>query len=698
MTNPAEQKKREARSTLTGLAEPWIGFLKPSRRGWLSLALIPLVLATQGNDERVLDPGMVHLGDSPAPEWTEADPEPTPGSYSVVFEAEPNAVEHVLILAQRHVNDRWDVMLNGQLISELDRHNDLRDVMYTLPTGTLVRGENVLEVVPSTSTDDITIGRARLVSKTMREWLDLQPVDLTVIDGDTGKPIPARVTIVDSAGELPQLYYAQSERTAVRPGLLYLGEGVGHLELPRGQYTFWAARGVEWGLDEVKLDLTSGVGTAAVLTIHREVDTTGFVAADTHIHTVTYSGHGDASTEERMVTLAGEGVELPIATDHNHNTDYRPVQQALGMSRWFTPVTGNEVTASIGHFNAFPLDPDDEIPAVGSTDWNTLVSGMRSKGAQVVILNHPRWPAHKTGPYGKYELEVATGRRSGDVAFPFDAMELVNSQTVEEDPMVLFHDWFGLLNRGESITGVGSSDSHTVGGVVGGGRTYVPSATDDPAKIDVEAACEAFRAGQTSVSMGIFTDVRVNGGTMGDQVGAEGGGVEVSLRVSAPSWVRPRRALVFCNGEEVAAMDVPVVEGEPTDVTLDLPVQLASMRDAWLVCVVLGDGVGGPWFPLLNDYTLAATNPVFLDVDGDGQYSNPRLTAQAMLEADLVAGRELDGPQDCDSGIALQYLDLLADVLVERTGETLRRVGSDAAMGQAKVEDYLKNHHPVREH
>ena len=145
-------------------------------------------------------------------------------------------------------------------------------------------------------------------------------------------------------------------------------------------------------------------------------------------------------------------------------------------------------------------------------------------------------------------------------------------------------------------------------------------------------------------------------------------------------------------------MDVPVVEGKPTDVTLDLPVQLASMRDAWLVCVVLGDGIGGPWFPLLNDYTLAATNPVFLDVDGDGAYSNPRVTAQAMLEADLLAGRELAGPQNCDSGVALQYLDLLADVLVERTGETLRRVGRDAAAGRPNVEDYLQNHHPVREH
>ena len=62
-------------------------------------------------------------------------------------------------------------------------------------------------------------------------------------------------------------------------------------------------------------------------------------------------------------------------------------------------------------------------------------------------------------------------------------MELINSQTEEQEPMLLFRDWFALLNRGESVYAVGSSDSHTVGGVVGQGRTYVVSSSDDPAAL-----------------------------------------------------------------------------------------------------------------------------------------------------------------------------------------------------------------------
>ncbi len=668
----------------------------------------------------MLDPEMHHHGDTDTPEWQEAPAAPQPGRYELLFEATSNLREHVLVLTQRHVNDAWAVLLNGRKIAQLERKLELVDVCYRLPPGSLVPGQNVLLLVPSTTTDDITVGHVRLIEQPLREYLDLQSVEVQVVDADSGKPLPARVTVVDEQGQLATIYEAESERTAVRPGVLYVGEGSGHLELPKGRYQLWATRGTEWGLGSAMLEL-GDEPEGLTFSIRREVDTSGFVAADTHIHTLTFSGHGDANLEERMVTLAGEGVELAIATDHDHNTDYRPAQWATGTGEWFTPVTGNEVTTSVGHFNAFPLDPTEERPTEKGTDWKQLVAGMRSKGAQVVILNHPRWPSHEKGPFGVLDYVPATGRRAADTPFLFDAMELVNSQTHEPKPLSLFHDWFGLLNRGEPISAVGSSDSHTVAGVVGAGRTYVPSTTDDPAAIDVDAACQAMAAGQTTLGMGFFVDVRMSeagaerpgatpsAGGPGTVVRAAGGTLSVSLRVAAPSWVLPREALVFSNGDLVATRLVPTTPGEPTDVTLDFALQLQAGsadaheafrglgHDAWVVCVVLGDGIDGPWFPLVNDYTLAATNPVYLDVDGDGRYGSPRASAQAMLDLDLAAGREIDGPQGCDPGVALQYLDLLEDVLVQRLGGALRRAGRGAAAAHPTVEEYLRSRQPKRD-
>ena len=639
---------------------------------------------------RVLDEQMHHLGDDETPEWPEASASPEATRYELEFEAQANSQEFVLILGQRHVNDSWSLVLNGREVAQLERGDALRDVHYRLPPGTLVRGLNLLAVVPTTTTDDITVGRVRLVEASFRDFMDLGGVSLTVTDLDSGEPVPARVTVIDEAGELASLYYAESPRTAVRDGVLYVGEGRGHLELPRGRYTVYATRGMEWGLGQSQLVVGEGRAKVA-LGIRREVDTTGYVAADTHIHTLTHSGHGDSSVEERMITLAGEGVELAIATDHNHNTDYRPSQWATGMGEHFTSVTGNEVSTPNGHFNAFPLDPDDEVPAHTGSDWIALVDGMRAKGAKVIVLNHPRWPQHDTGPFGVFGLENATGRRaSGPPAFTFDAMELVNSQTVEPEPMLLFEDWFGLLNRGERVFGAGSSDSHTVGGPVGGGRTYVPSATDDPAAIDVDAACDAMASGRSLVSMGIFVEATANGAPVGWLASAPEGRVRVTMRIKSASWVRPEQARVFANGVEVAARPVPTVTGESTDVTLDVDIDLEGGHDVWIACVVTGAGIQGPYWPIVNDYTLGATNPVWVDVDGDGVHSTPREVAAGMLAAAIEAGTELDGPTTGDAAVALQFLDLLEDELVARVGGALRGAGAGAAGRHGAVKRYLE--------
>ena len=124
---------------------------------------------------------------------------------------------------------------------------------------------------------------------------------------------------------------------------------------------------MEWGVAKQRVVVPAGpAGSQRIepigLTMQREVATPGFVACDTHIHTLTFSGHGDSSLEERMITLAAEGVELPIATDHNHTTNDRPAKQMLGLARYFTAVSGNEVTTKVGHFNAFPLDPEAPVP------------------------------------------------------------------------------------------------------------------------------------------------------------------------------------------------------------------------------------------------------------------------------------------------------------------------------------------------
>ncbi|MGA0868193.1 MAG: CehA/McbA family metallohydrolase, partial [Planctomycetota bacterium] len=314
-------------------------------------------------------------------------------------------------------------------------------------------------------------------------------------------------------------------------------------------------------------------------------------------------------------------------------------------------------TTKVGHMNAFPLEEGGPKPDSTLMDWVQLVQGIREKGAKVVILNHPRWPQIPTGPFGEFGLSRLTGELPGQTAVPFDAMELVNSTTVERDPMFLFVDWFALLNHGQTMTAAGTSDSHTVGDPVGQGRTYVPSRTDDPARIDVDASCEAFQQGRTTISMGIFVEVNVGDAKgPGDVCHVNGRRVGAELRVAAPSWVRPRTAIAFVNGIELARQEVPVEDGAPTDANLVFDLALPP-HDGHLVFVVLGDPVTSPHWRTMNRYTLAATNPVWLDVDSRNGYQSPRSIGESLAQ------RAGDDPEalaalvaDADDAVAVQAL------------------------------------------
>lgn len=630
----------------------------------LAACAAPDASETQGSGGptggQVLTERSWHLGNDPTPDWTEAPEEPEGVALELTFEAEAPAGESVLALRQRSVDGIWHVELGGERVATLERHPELVTRYVVLPPGAVVDGTNSLRIAGEDPADDVTLGELVWYDRSLRELFDLRPATVLVRDAETGAPLPARVSFVDSAGGRPELYYGERALTAVRPGVCYTGDGRVELELPAGRYTVYASRGLEWSLAQARWKPGD---PPLELALTRELDTEGFVACDTHVHTLTHSGHGDASVEERQVTLAGEGVELAIATDHNHNTDYAPVQHALGLDEHYTAVVGNEVTTPIGHLNAFPLDPEDEVPPFELEDIVRIVEGARLRGAEVVVLNHPRWPSHEDSPHGKLQLDPGTGEWAGEWAVPFDALELINSDTEEELPMVLFGDWFALLNRGERVCAVGSSDSHAVDVVVGQGRTYVASASDDPSALDLDACFASLAGGRSSISMGLFADLRWREGrgtAMGATIpAADLGGLE--LRVAAPAWGDPERVQFFANGELVSEERIRSRRGRPTDQVFALdPGAGWPEHDFWLVALAFGGAVGeGAWWPLRNDYTLAATNPVYVDVDGDGECTRPRELARRLIEGAPTEEALLDALEKADAAVLAQVLWLL---------------------------------------
>ncbi len=620
----------------------------------LVAAAIPFVGDAADRGVLVIEDAYHHLGDSHVTDWPEGPAAPEGTTLTLEFKSPANSKEYVLALRTYHVENSWRVVLNDTRIATLKPHKPWKRRHVVVPARAVTNGRNILKIVSTRRSDDILVGEIRLHRDSLRSVLKLSKVTVLVADV-AREAVPAKLTILDAAGAAAPVYYAADDHQATREGIVYSAREKTVFELPPGTYTLYATRGMEWSRPQTTLQLQAGKSAEVALTIEREVDTTGFVVCDSHIHSVPASNHGDATLKERAVTLAAEGVELAITTDHNHVTDYEPTQRELKLRKHYTPVPGNEVTTGVGHVNAFPMKPGD-LPNHRESDWVKLVADIRARGAKAIVLNHPNYPAVTRSEFARQGFSRVTGRFRNDGPFPFDALEVINSGSPTGDPVFVLRDWIALLNNGHRVAAVGTSDSHTVGDPVGQGRTYLASKTDDPSRIDTDGVIDALVAGRSSISLGLFATVDVGGKSMGDTVTATEPTVRVRLRVAGPSWIAPRRAAVLLNGVQVAHRSIDAVAGAATDVTLTFDIPRPA-GDAHLICVAIGDSVDDPSWRTIFGYSIAATNPVYLDADGDGQYTSPRAQGAALFAGcagDLSKTRAL--LRDLDDALCVAVL------------------------------------------
>ena len=614
----------------------------------------------EGAEPLLLNTRRLHLGTPDKPEWQEfAGHSPDAGRLDLRFQATANSGEATLFIRQDNVKQDWPVELNGRRLGKLFLME--ADLIHALriPATTLHDGENLLSIVPPKENDDILLHEIRIDPRPLAQAVPEATLSVSVSDAAGDKPLPCRLTLVDDHGTLaPLLDLTNSLQTeqagvppiAVRPGVVYTGNGEARLGLPAGDYLVYASRGFEWSVATQQVHLATGQSARISLRLQREVLTPGLVCCDTHVHTFTHSGHGDATIDERMLTLAGEGIELPIATDHNVHIDYSAPAIRMGVRDWFTPVTGNEVTTAAGHFNIFPVAPGAPVADARVTDWPALMQAFRATpGVRVVVLNHPRNVHTGFQPFAATNYNSVTGENKRGPEFTFDAMELMNSSAQQSDYMLVYRDWFALLNHGYRITGVGSSDGHDVSRyIIGQGRTFIACPDDNPARIDVAAACSNLVAGRALVSMGLLTQLTVDARFgPGDLATGLGDSVRVRIKVLGPSWVTATNVALFANGVKVmetAINDAARPEGAVANVGEKAAVLWTIRRpahDVHLVAIATGPAVTAPFWAIPRPYqpasphwegrVIGSTNPVWLDGDSDGQFTPARAYAVRLV-------------------------------------------------------------------
>jgi hypothetical protein len=499
--------------------------------------------------------------------------------------------------------------------------------------------------------------------------------------------------VLNRDGALQSVGATSNDHLAVRPGIVYTADGLARFGLPAGKYTVYAGRGFEYSLDKAEIEVAPGKTVQRQLKIHRQVPTDGYVACDTHVHTLTHSGHGDATVQERMITLAAEGIELPIATDHNRHVDHEPFAREMHVRQHFTPVIGNEVTTSVGHFNVFPVRADAAVPDYRPKDWATIFEKIyRTPDVKVVILNHARDLHSGVRPLGPKLHNSVVGENIEGWELRANAMEVINSGAVQTDQLQLFRDWMAMLNRGRMLTPVGASDSHDVGRhFVGQGRTYIRARDDEPAAIDIDEAVNNFLRGRVMVSYGLLTELTVDGRFgPGELAPATADTIDVALRVLGPHWVTADKVTLYANGQPIRES---AIVNDGTKSTLFDGILWAGgwkiprpKHDVHLVAIAQGPGVGGlfwktakPYQPTSPDFeplVIGASGAIWIDADGEGRKTPAFDYAQRLAAAsggDLPA--LLKALADYDEAVAAQ-----AAHLWQQSGHSLLSDEAQAAL------------------
>lgn len=625
------------------------------------------------------------------------------------FQAEASTNGYTLFLRQRGVKGTWRVLVNNQVVGTLVARETELNSYFEISPKVITNGVSRLLIEPPKMVDDIEIADIRLVRGPAAPLFHECALMVKVVEGPGDTSLPCRITVADGNGALAALLPRRGSGTntnslamSVRPGVIYTRDGTAEMNLLPGDYTVYASRGMEYSVATQQVTIAKGQTQSVNLSIRKEVNTKGWVAADTHIHTRTHSGHGDATIDERMLTIAGEGIELAIATDHNHHADYSDAATRTKLKEHFTSVIGNEVTTKVGHFNAFPIASGSTVADFKSDNWTELLRGIRATpGVQVVTLNHPRDLHSGFVPLGATNFNPVTGRHVRITNEVFDAMEVITSGAMQSDVYLLYRDWFALLNRGLRVMSVGSSDTHDVSRfILGQGRTYLAAGDDHVDRIDVNEACRSLKAGKASVSLGLFADMDVaQKFHLGDLATNLTDEFIVTVHADSPSWTWVQKVELYANGVKIRETDYvqPRVRlRRSTGFVLNRP-----FHDVYLVGIATGPGVTAPFAETPRPYqpnsktftpkVLASTNPIWIDGDGDGKYTSPQEYAEQLVKDFGVSPeRLLPALAPYDEAIVVQALDICRERGVKLEGVEFQKAAEVASPKVKKAWGLIK--------
>jgi hypothetical protein len=462
------------------------------------------------------------------------------------------------------------------------------------------------------------------------------------ITSESGEGLPCKIAFVGQGVADPQ-FGPDSAVHGVR-NLWYTADGQFRVELAAGSYQLIISRGPEYDAELATIEVQPGETTRISKRLRRTVDTTGWISGELHSHS-SPSGDNTSSQRGRVLNLLAEHLEFIPCTEHQRVTTYDEHLEHFGASARVLTCPGMELTGSplpINHQNAFPLvhRPRTQDGGGPQTHVNPVVQiarlAMWDEGSdKVVQINHPNI-AQMVGDAdedGRPDDGFRQMFASADVMEVHPLEVILETSTADDagrnqrGPVI--RNWMQLLNLGYRVPGVVNTDAHWNFHGSGWLRNYIRSSTDEPAEADLMETCHALERGQVVMTSGPFLEVEVSAGEEragpGDDLRAEDGRVELHVRVQCPNWLDVNRVQVFVNGRADERFNFTRREHANRfaneTVKFDQRLQLTLDQDAHLIVAAAGEGLnlGRVFGPEQGaGMPIAVSNPIFVDVDGEG--------------------------------------------------------------------------------
>ncbi len=468
-----------------------------------------------------------------------------------------------------------------------------------------------------------------------RNW-----VEVTVIDDDTGRPVPCRVHFRSPEG-VPYQPHGHHNQVNSNLGTWHIDVGgdarLGQITyayidgrcrgwLPRGEVLVDVARGFEYEPLRTRVSIEPGQRELTLrLKRWTHMNSSGWYSGDSHVHFLgTQGAHAEAQGEDLNVVNLLQSQWGSLFTNTEDFTG-EPSVSRTGDSIVYTSQENRQ--HFMGHMILWGLK-EPVMPwcsdglgeaEIGGTMETTLSDWADRAHAQGGYVINPHFP----NPNGEPAALVATGR--------LDAVEMIRQNPFNHS------EYYRYLSGGYRLPLVGGTDKMSSDVPVGLYRTY---ARLGDTEFTYDNWCKAVAAGRTFLSGGPIIHLSVDGREIGDTVVLSGAGT-VEVEAWAESILPINTLQIVQDGRVVASS-----ESSGGTRRLEIRERLSVDGHTWIAA-----RCGGPDYEGMAHHdgwqrgVFAHTSPVYVAVGGEWDMHDPA-TFQYMLtliEGDLAYIRESSG-------------------------------------------------------